>query len=349
MDRTGARTRKAGASPRTVAFALMTTPLCYSGWAASDPVCERYALHELSPGMSHDLVRMKMGGEGIRTLIRIPGSDETSGVDYPGPTSDVYVEYDRRVDRGPPAHAVRVRVSMPLLPTTVETLVSRFGPPDAGADDLVEGLDVGAAVWVDEACGVVLTAYRSSTSWWSAEGGTVLQVETLDLARQGGSPASPRLSAILARKNGPPAAPLPPIPKALPVPPPLTVWMTATVNAAPPAPSPDARAIPTSTPPIPKPPEANELPDGPAERIAFVPPVYPAKAKRPGVKGQVTLAIVVRADGSVANRPRVVAAHPAGRGFEEAAVDAVQRWRFKPAIRGGRPVASSLRIDVDFN
>jgi len=179
-----------------------------------------------------------------------------------------------------------------------------------------------------------------------------LQVETLDLARQGGSPASPRLSEILAQKTGPPAAPLTTISKTLPAPPPLTMRITATLRAASPAPSPEARTIPPSpppsTPPPPMPRKTNTPTDKPAERITFVPPVYPATAKWLGVKGRVTLTIDVRADGSVANRPRVVAAHPAGRGFEEAAVEAARRWRFKPAIRGGRSVASSLRFDIDF-
>jgi TonB family protein len=294
------------------------------------------------------MVLSKMGGEGVKTLIRIPGSGETSGVDYASPTSDVYVEYDRRVDRGPPARAVRVRALTPLLPATVQTLLSRLGPPDAGADDLVEGLRDEPAVWVDETCDVVLIAYRSSTSWWAAGGGTFLQVETLDLARQGGSPASPRLGEILARKHGPAAVPAPAISETLPVPPPLSVRITATLREAPPAPPPEARGLPRSPPPIAKLPGTNKAPDGRAERITFVPPVYPATAKWLGVKGHVTLAIDVRADGSVANRPRVVAVHPAGRGFEEAAINAVRTWRFKPAIRGGRPVASSLRIDVDF-
>ncbi len=346
MVRIRARTRKAGAIPRTVALVLMTTPLSYSGWAASDLLCERYALHEIAPGMSHDRVRSKMGGEGVRTLIRIPGAGETSGVDYPSPTSDLYVEYDRRVDRGSPARALRVRVSMPLLPATVQTLVSRFGLPDAGSDNFVEGLREGPAVWVDEACGVVLTAYRSSMSWWSAGGGTLLQVETLDLVRQGGSPASGQLREILARKNGPATTPARTIPKAQPAPPPLSVKVMVTIKAPPPAPV--ASAIPPSPPPLPESQGTSKPPDGPAERIMFVPPVNPATSKSSGEKGHVTLAIIVRPDGFVANRARVVAVQPAGRGFEEAAVDAVQRWRFRPAIRGGRPVVSSLSIDVDF-
>jgi hypothetical protein len=226
--------------PRTVALVFMTTPLAFSGWAASEPTCERYAVYELLPGMSHDTVLAQMGGEGVKALIRIPGSGETSGVDYSNLTSDVYVEYDRRVDRRRTARAVRVRASMPLLPTTLQTLVSRLGPPDAGANDLADGLLTGAAVWVDEACGVVSTAYRTSASWWTEGGGTFLQVETLDRARQAGSPASPRLGEILARKHGPAAVAVA-TPETLPAPPPLLlVRITAT-------------DVPPSPPPVPKP------------------------------------------------------------------------------------------------
>jgi hypothetical protein len=180
-----------------------------------------------------------MGGEGVKALIRIPGSGETSGVDYSNPTSRVYVEYDRRVDRRRTARAVRVRASMPL--STAQTLVSRLGPPDAGANDLADGLLTGAAVWVDEACGVVSTAYRTSASWWTEGVGTFLQVETLDRALQAGSPASPRLGEILARKHGPAAVAVA-TPEPLPVPPPLLVRITATADDVPPPP-----------PPVPKP------------------------------------------------------------------------------------------------
>ena len=224
---------------RTVALVFMTTPLAFSGWAASEPTCERYAVHELLPGMSHDNVLAQMGGEGVKALIRIPGSGETSGVDYSNPTSRVYVEYDRRVDRRWTARAVRVRASMPLLSTTAQTLVSRLGPPDAGANDLADGLLTGAAVWVDEACGVVSTAYRTSASWWTEGAGTFLQVETLDRARQAGSPASPRLGEILARKHGPAAVAVPATPETLSVPPPLVVRITTTAD------------VPPSPPPVP--------------------------------------------------------------------------------------------------
>jgi protein TonB len=66
------------------------------------------------------------------------------------------------------------------------------------------------------------------------------------------------------------------------------------------------------------------------------------------LKGHVTVAIVVKADGTIANDLRVVAAHPAGRGFEEAALDAVHKWRFNPAVSEGKPVESRLTLEVEF-
>ena len=88
--------------------------------------------------------------------------------------------------------------------------------------------------------------------------------------------------------------------------------------------------------------------DRPAQRIEFVPPVHPRAARWLGQTGHVTLAIEVKADGTVASKPRVVAVHPAGRGFAESAIDAVQKWRFNPAMQRGRPIASYITVDVEF-
>jgi protein TonB len=410
--------------------------------------------------MSHDAIRLTMGGDGVKTLIRVPDGDETSGADYIGPSFDVHVQYDHRIDRRPPARAVLVWASMPMTLDTVQALVDRFGPPHAGADDLVRGLHEGAAVWVDEACDVVLTAYRPEASWWTAEGGTILQLETLDYARKGDSPSSSSLEAIASAAvrsetvpesspelggividltilvpsslpaepiaaepaaisvgsapelpssptaddgtdgdaplpvNPPvlvvvaplPAAPLPdsraPAPSAPPkvttppAPQTIATWRATARAAADPAAAPSTPPSVT-TPPAPQtiatwrttvspgsvrssepsPPtsslvrttgRARPPSDRPAAPVTSIPPVYPPTAKWLGVKGHVTLAIVVLADGSIADRPRVIAARPTGRGFEDAAVEATAGWRFRPAVRGGQPIASKLTIDVDF-
>ena len=371
---------------RWLSLGMLASLVTASGGAASDASCERYVLHDLSPGMSHDLVRRKMGGDGVRTLIRTPERGEISGVDYPGPSSDVYVEFDHRVDRRPLARAVLVRVPLPLSPESTQALVDRFGPPHAGAEELDDGLYRGPAVWVDEVCGVVLTAYRSPGSWWAADGGPMLQVESLNLALRGGSPASTQLRAILTNAPAEAAvdsgeietasptrllaeivtespivaddAPVEAVrdaPEALAIPTPPEPEAVAVVTPPSAVGSPVARSIATwhaeaGTTGTPKTLTNRPVPsthDAPPERVVAVPPVCPPTAKWLNLKGHVTLAIVVKVDGTVADRPRAVAARPAGRGFEEAAIDAVRKWRFNPAIRGGKPVEASLTIGVD--
>ena len=553
-----ARTPIVGLAPRggILVLLLLATPALAAG------PCDRYVLNELSLGMTPDMVKHRMGADGVRNLIRNADNAESSGVSYPGPPTDVYVQYDRRMDRGR-ARTVLVRTSMSPAPGTAQALVHRFGPPHAGAENLARGLEDGAAIWVDEACGVVLSAYRPKSDWWTGGGGALLQLETLDLARRGGSPASPQIAAILAGKKAPapvaaasqppaeapkaepPSAPpevvvvpmeeapvaakrsvdgtttdgvepveappviangspqgadanggRPPVPSAgdetvpavdgataaqaeppvavdpVPQPPPppsiepataapvpqesspplqettppapsvppqnpetappgssappspveeprsqraaevippplsaqtqgttgetktaspqraaevtppplskqtpgttgqtntaskpatIATWRTGAPKPTPPnaeKPAPQtiaswhgpSQAQPAAMPPPPSAPPPKETPRGdrPAERIASKDPVSPPTAKWLGLKGHVTLDIVVRSDGSVGSRPRVVSATPAGRGFEEAAVDAVREWRFNPATRRGVPVESKLTVVVDF-
>jgi protein TonB len=73
-------------------------------------------------------------------------------------------------------------------------------------------------------------------------------------------------------------------------------------------------------------------------------PYYPPEAQERGVRGTVPVMALVGTDGSVRNT-RVVWSIP---GLEDAAVTAVQGWRFKPAIAGGRPVPVWVTIPVSF-
>jgi periplasmic protein TonB len=73
--------------------------------------------------------------------------------------------------------------------------------------------------------------------------------------------------------------------------------------------------------------------------------VYPREAKKQGIEGQVVLLITVEADGTV-SMAKVVSGP--GHGLDEAARDAVLRARFKPATKGGKPVATELRYLYDF-
>ena len=37
------------------------------------------------------------------------------------------------------------------------------------------------------------------------------------------------------------------------------------------------------------------------------------------------------------------------RSLDKAALDAVRRWRFEPAMAGGRPVVASVVVPIEFN
>jgi TonB family protein len=75
-----------------------------------------------------------------------------------------------------------------------------------------------------------------------------------------------------------------------------------------------------------------------------VPPVYPAQARLLRLEGTVVLAAAIMEDGTV-HDVKVVQGPPV---LAQAAVDAVQQWRFKPFQLDGKPVKNETRITVDF-
>ena len=79
-----------------------------------------------------------------------------------------------------------------------------------------------------------------------------------------------------------------------------------------------------------------------------VDPTYPNEAMEKRINGSVILLAVVRADGSV-DKIFVIRCDKPGLGFERAAKEAVRQWRYKPALRGGRPVDVRLTVIVDFS
>ncbi|WP_297927255.1 energy transducer TonB [Metallibacterium sp.] len=83
-----------------------------------------------------------------------------------------------------------------------------------------------------------------------------------------------------------------------------------------------------------------------AQMVHMVPAKYPLRAARRGEQGWVDVEFTVNPDGSVSNvhvtdsKPRYV--------FDRAAIDAVSRWRFKPALINGRPAAVVLKRQIEF-
>lgn len=71
--------------------------------------------------------------------------------------------------------------------------------------------------------------------------------------------------------------------------------------------------------------------------LVKVPPMYPRKALRSGVEGYVVVAFTVTADGRVTH-PRVIKAKPKGV-FEQAAINAVLGFKYRPRTVNGKPMA----------
>jgi protein TonB len=80
--------------------------------------------------------------------------------------------------------------------------------------------------------------------------------------------------------------------------------------------------------------------------ISRVLPDYPPRARAQRIEGWVRLAIEVSPSGTV-SAARVVAASPE-RVFDEAALKAIRRWRFKPAFSEGRAVSQRATLTMRF-
>jgi protein TonB len=76
-------------------------------------------------------------------------------------------------------------------------------------------------------------------------------------------------------------------------------------------------------------------------------PSYPPRALRNGESGTVLLRVHVGADGIPYDVDLVQSSR--SRLLDRAASDAVRRWRFRPAMRGGQPVAGEVQVPIAFN
>ncbi|MDH5573357.1 MAG: energy transducer TonB [Gammaproteobacteria bacterium] len=80
--------------------------------------------------------------------------------------------------------------------------------------------------------------------------------------------------------------------------------------------------------------------------IARMPPQYPYQAARKGIEGWVKVSFLITEQGLVKDVV-VIDAKPQGI-FEHAALRAVMKWRFKPRIEDGKPVATRAEQTVNF-
>jgi TonB family protein len=80
--------------------------------------------------------------------------------------------------------------------------------------------------------------------------------------------------------------------------------------------------------------------------IHQVEPEYSEEARKVRFQGTVILSIEVDTNGMPAN---IHVVHSIGLGLDERAMQAVEKWRFRPALSGDRPVTAPAMVEVSFH
>lgn len=173
-------------------------------------------------------------------------------------------------------------------------------------------------------------------------------------------PEPPRLKAAPPKVEEPAPPPVAeaPTPAAEVAPAPTTVATLPAISEPAPVPGPPAPAT-TSGPTISLPPSAPVVaakPPAPTPDAVTqtarpqggyqVRPAYPSAPRRLGIQGTTMLRVHILADGRIGDvRVEQSAGHP---DLDQAAMEAVRRWRFEPARRGADAVAMWVLLPVEF-
>ena len=80
--------------------------------------------------------------------------------------------------------------------------------------------------------------------------------------------------------------------------------------------------------------------------VKAYPPAYPPEMLKARVSGLVNLAIVIDDAGVVVERAVVRSTRAE---FEQPALDAVRKWKFKPAVKGGAAVTVRMIVPIQFS
>jgi TonB family protein len=83
----------------------------------------------------------------------------------------------------------------------------------------------------------------------------------------------------------------------------------------------------------------------PPQLLYKVEPEFSEEARKVKHQGVVVLSIVVDAGGDVRN---IRVLRQLGLGLDEKAIEAVSRWRFRPGLFDGKPVATEASVQVNF-
>lgn len=82
-------------------------------------------------------------------------------------------------------------------------------------------------------------------------------------------------------------------------------------------------------------------------RVNYVGPEYPRSARRRNIQGSVDVGFTVTTDGKV-RATQVLNSEP-GDTFDQAAMDAVEKWRFEPVVENGVAVEKRTAVRLAFN
>ncbi|MBW3549432.1 MAG: energy transducer TonB [Proteobacteria bacterium] len=109
---------------------------------------------------------------------------------------------------------------------------------------------------------------------------------------------------------------------------------------------------PAPPPPQPAAPAAAEVATAAISQPVPIPgrmpaPRYPSRAYRRGESGTVVVQADIGPDGVPSSVS--VASSSGSRALDRAAIDAVRRWRFRPAETQGQPVAGTVHIPIEFD
>ncbi len=74
-------------------------------------------------------------------------------------------------------------------------------------------------------------------------------------------------------------------------------------------------------------------------------PEYSKEARKAKYEATSVLWVIVQADGTPGE---IRVKTPAGKGLDEKAIEAVRKWRFKPAMKDGKPIAVQINIEINF-
>ena len=79
--------------------------------------------------------------------------------------------------------------------------------------------------------------------------------------------------------------------------------------------------------------------------ILKVEPEYSEEARKAKFQGAVVLALIVDEKG---NPREIRVVRPLGLGLDQKAIEAVEKWRFRPGLKDGKAVPVQATIEVNF-